>query len=159
MTNQPAGTPGITYGFYTLNLMMMNVGVFYSQITMNSGQDDGDVDLGQGHSLQSQSFQQPPNIEIMMLYTHLVKSMMVFSPLFIDQRKTYNYYGTLSFTSNKLYDDFGKEASKNFTEMSQKIESMVSTFSLHFQGICSHFIWYFLVPRFQNIHSTDLAYL
>lgn len=67
-----------------------------------------------------------------MLYTHLVKSMMVFSPLFIDQRKTYNYYGTLSFTSNKLYDDFGKEASKNFTEMSQKIESMVSTFSLHF---------------------------
>ncbi|XP_040337958.1 transmembrane protease serine 11E isoform X2 [Herpailurus yagouaroundi] len=42
-----------------------------------------------------------------------------------NQRKTYNYYSTLSFTSNKLYDDFGKEASKNFTEMSQKIESMV----------------------------------
>uniref|UniRef100_A0A9L0S6B4 Transmembrane protease serine 11E n=4 Tax=Equus TaxID=9789 RepID=A0A9L0S6B4_HORSE len=42
-----------------------------------------------------------------------------------NQRKTYNYYSTLSFTSDKLYDDFGKEASTNFMEMSQKIESMV----------------------------------
>ncbi|XP_012861028.1 transmembrane protease serine 11E [Echinops telfairi] len=42
-----------------------------------------------------------------------------------NNRKTYNYYSTLSFTSDKLYDEFGKEASKNFTEMSQKIESMV----------------------------------
>ncbi|XP_075399681.1 transmembrane protease serine 11E-like [Tenrec ecaudatus] len=42
-----------------------------------------------------------------------------------NNRKTYNYYSTLSFTSNKLYDEFGKEASKNFTEMSQKIESMM----------------------------------
>ncbi|XP_055967152.1 transmembrane protease serine 11E-like [Sorex fumeus] len=42
-----------------------------------------------------------------------------------NQRKTYNYYSTLSFTSEKLYDEFGREASKSFTEMSQKIESMV----------------------------------
>ncbi|KAG8515232.1 Transmembrane protease serine 11E, partial [Galemys pyrenaicus] len=42
-----------------------------------------------------------------------------------NQRKTYNYYSTLSFTSDQLYDEFGREASKSFTEMSQKIESMV----------------------------------
>ncbi|ELV12170.1 Transmembrane protease serine 11E [Tupaia chinensis] len=41
------------------------------------------------------------------------------------QRKTYNYYTTLSFTSEKLYKDFGREASKNFTEMSRRIELMV----------------------------------
>ena len=64
----------------------------------------------------------------MMLYIYLINSMMVFSSLFIDQRKTYNYYSTLSFTSNQLYGDFGREGSKNFTEMSQKIESMVSLF-------------------------------
>ncbi|XP_006165389.1 transmembrane protease serine 11E [Tupaia chinensis] len=42
-----------------------------------------------------------------------------------NQRKTYNYYTTLSFTSEKLYKDFGREASKNFTEMSRRIELMV----------------------------------
>ncbi|KAM6220909.1 transmembrane protease serine 11E-like [Rhynchocyon petersi] len=42
-----------------------------------------------------------------------------------NQRNIHNYYSTLSFTSDKLYDEFGKEASKNFTEMSQRIESMV----------------------------------
>nr|XP_020139820.1 transmembrane protease serine 11E-like [Microcebus murinus] len=42
-----------------------------------------------------------------------------------NQRKTYNYYSTLSFTSDKLYADFGREASKNFTEMSHRLESMV----------------------------------
>ncbi|XP_004620363.2 transmembrane protease serine 11E [Sorex araneus] len=42
-----------------------------------------------------------------------------------NHRKTYNYYSTLSFTSEKVYDEFGREASKSFTEMSQKIESMV----------------------------------
>ncbi|CAK6433127.1 unnamed protein product [Pipistrellus nathusii] len=42
-----------------------------------------------------------------------------------NQRKAYNYYTTLSFTTDKLYDDFEREASKNFTEMSQRIESMV----------------------------------
>ncbi|KAM9678574.1 transmembrane protease serine 11E-like [Trichechus inunguis] len=42
-----------------------------------------------------------------------------------NQRNTHNYYCTLSFTSDRLYDEFGSEASKNFTEMSQKIESMV----------------------------------
>ncbi|XP_004681516.1 PREDICTED: transmembrane protease serine 11E [Condylura cristata] len=42
-----------------------------------------------------------------------------------NQRKTYNYYSTLSFTSDQLYDEYGKEASKSFTEMSQKIELMV----------------------------------
>ena len=62
----------------------------------------------------------------LMLYTHLRKSMIHFCLFLIDQKKTYNYYSTLSFTSNKVYDEFGKEASENFTEMSQKIESMVS---------------------------------
>ncbi|KAM5271738.1 transmembrane protease serine 11E-like [Ctenodactylus gundi] len=42
-----------------------------------------------------------------------------------NQRKTYNYYTTLPFTSDRLYDEFGREATKNFTEMSQRIESMV----------------------------------
>ncbi|XP_075798904.1 transmembrane protease serine 11E [Microtus pennsylvanicus] len=42
-----------------------------------------------------------------------------------NQRRTYNYYSTLPFTSDKLYAEFGKEASKNFTEMSQRIETMV----------------------------------
>lgn len=57
-----------------------------------------------------------------------IKSDKVFASFLIDQRKTYNYYSTLSFTSDKLYDDFGKEASTNFMEMSQKIESMVRVF-------------------------------
>ena len=55
----------------------------------------------------------------------------MFASFLIDQKKTYNYYSTLSFTSNKVYDEFGREASENFTEMSQKIESMVSI-SSHF---------------------------
>ncbi|XP_028704000.2 transmembrane protease serine 11E isoform X2 [Macaca mulatta] len=42
-----------------------------------------------------------------------------------NQRKTYNYYSTLSFTTDKLYAEFGREASNNFTEMSQRLESMV----------------------------------
>nr|AAV52922.1 type II transmembrane serine protease [Mus musculus] len=42
-----------------------------------------------------------------------------------NHRRTYNYYSTLSFTSDKLYSEFGREASKNFTEMSQRIETMV----------------------------------
>nr|XP_023410866.1 transmembrane protease serine 11E isoform X1 [Loxodonta africana] len=42
-----------------------------------------------------------------------------------NQRNTHSYYSTLSFTSNRLYDEFGRETSKNFTEMSKKIESMV----------------------------------
>ncbi|XP_012328862.1 transmembrane protease serine 11E [Aotus nancymaae] len=42
-----------------------------------------------------------------------------------NQRKTYNYYSTLSFTTDKLYAEFGREASNNFTEMSQRLELMV----------------------------------
>ncbi|MEJ1274721.1 transmembrane protease serine 11e [Cricetulus griseus] len=42
-----------------------------------------------------------------------------------NQRRTYNYYTTLPFTSDKLYSEFGREASKNFTEMSQRIETMI----------------------------------
>ncbi|XP_010609475.1 transmembrane protease serine 11E isoform X2 [Fukomys damarensis] len=42
-----------------------------------------------------------------------------------NQKKTYNYYSTLPFTSDKVYDEFGREGSKNFTEMSQRIELMV----------------------------------
>lgn len=52
--------------------------------------------------------------------------MMGFVSSLVDQRRTYNYYSTLPFTSDKLYAEFGKEASKNFTEMSQRIETMVS---------------------------------
>ncbi|XP_063096621.1 transmembrane protease serine 11E isoform X2 [Cavia porcellus] len=44
-----------------------------------------------------------------------------------NQRRTYNYYSTLPFTSDKMYDEFGREGSKNFTEMSQRIESMVKS--------------------------------
>ncbi|GAB1289780.1 Transmembrane protease serine 11E [Apodemus speciosus] len=40
-------------------------------------------------------------------------------------RRTYNYYSTLPFTSDKLYSEFGREASKNFTEMSRRIETIV----------------------------------
>ncbi|XP_051026115.1 transmembrane protease serine 11E [Acomys russatus] len=42
-----------------------------------------------------------------------------------NQRRTYHYYSTLPFTSDKLYSEFGREASKNFTDMSQRIETMV----------------------------------
>ncbi|XP_040822792.1 transmembrane protease serine 11E-like [Ochotona curzoniae] len=42
-----------------------------------------------------------------------------------NHRMTHNYYSTLSFTSDKMYGEFGREASKNFTEMSQRIEAMV----------------------------------
>ncbi|XP_036096362.1 transmembrane protease serine 11E-like [Molossus molossus] len=61
-----------------------------------------------------------------------------------NQRKAYNYYSTLSFTSDKLYDDFEREASKNFTEMSQRIESMVKNVfhksSLREEFVTSHII-------------------
>jgi hypothetical protein len=55
--------------------------------------------------------------------------MMGFASFLVDHRRTYNYYSTLSFTSDKLYSEFGREASKNFTEMSQRIETMVSSFA------------------------------
>lgn len=54
--------------------------------------------------------------------------MMGFASFLADHRRTYNYYSTLPFTSDKLYSEFGKEASKNFTEMSQRIETMVCSF-------------------------------
>uniref|UniRef100_A0A671F8S3 Transmembrane protease serine n=2 Tax=Rhinolophus ferrumequinum TaxID=59479 RepID=A0A671F8S3_RHIFE len=74
-----------------------------------------------------------------------------------NQRKTYNYYSTLSFTSDKLYGDFGKEASKNFTEMSQKIESMVKNAfqksSLREEFVKSHII------RFSKEENGVLAHM
>ncbi|XP_032314916.1 transmembrane protease serine 11E [Camelus ferus] len=74
-----------------------------------------------------------------------------------NQRKTYSYYSTLSFTSDKLYDDFEKEASKNFTEMSQKIESMVKNMfhksSLRDKFVKSHII------RFSHREHRVLAHI
>uniref|UniRef100_A0A8I3NCJ0 Transmembrane protease serine n=1 Tax=Canis lupus familiaris TaxID=9615 RepID=A0A8I3NCJ0_CANLF len=69
-----------------------------------------------------------------------------------NQRKTYNYYGTLSFTSNKLYDDFGKEASKNFTEMSQKIESMVKN-AFHNSPLREEFVKSHIIKFSQEEHG------
>ncbi|XP_048220828.1 transmembrane protease serine 11E-like [Perognathus longimembris pacificus] len=61
-----------------------------------------------------------------------------------NQRNTYNYYSTLPFTSDKLYAEFGREASKNFTEMSHRIESMVknafSGFPLQGELVKAHII-------------------
>ncbi|KAM4854973.1 transmembrane protease serine 11E-like [Thomomys bottae] len=61
-----------------------------------------------------------------------------------NQRRTYNYYSTLPFRSDKLYAEFGREASKNFTEMSHRIESMVknafSRFPLQGELVKSHII-------------------
>ncbi|XP_025241065.1 transmembrane protease serine 11E isoform X2 [Theropithecus gelada] len=84
-----------------------------------------------------------------------------------NQRKTYNYYSTLSFTTDKLYAEFGREASNNFTEMSQRLESMVKNafyespfreefvksqvikFSQQKHGVLAHML---LICRF---HSTE----
>uniref|UniRef100_A0A2K5H6M9 Transmembrane protease serine n=1 Tax=Colobus angolensis palliatus TaxID=336983 RepID=A0A2K5H6M9_COLAP len=84
-----------------------------------------------------------------------------------NQRKTYNYYSTLSFTTDKLYAEFGREASNNFTEMSQSLESMVKNafyksplreefvksqvikFSQQKHGVLAHML---LICRF---HSTE----
>ncbi|XP_038614704.1 transmembrane protease serine 11E-like [Tachyglossus aculeatus] len=43
-----------------------------------------------------------------------------------NQKKPYNYLSTLKFTSNQSYHNFGKEASQNYTKMSQAIETLVS---------------------------------
>uniref|UniRef100_A0A2K6GF85 Transmembrane protease serine n=1 Tax=Propithecus coquereli TaxID=379532 RepID=A0A2K6GF85_PROCO len=59
-----------------------------------------------------------------------------------NQRKTYNYYSTLSFTSDKLYADFGREASKNFTEMSHRLESMQEK-----HGVLAHML---LICKFRT---------
>ncbi|XP_068831059.1 transmembrane protease serine 11E-like [Capricornis sumatraensis] len=85
-----------------------------------------------------------------------------------NQKKTYNYYSTLSFTSNKVYDEFGKEASENFTEMSQKIESMVKNafhksslrgkfvkshiikFSQEERGVLAHMLLIFRFPSTED---------
>uniref|UniRef100_H0WP96 Transmembrane protease serine n=1 Tax=Otolemur garnettii TaxID=30611 RepID=H0WP96_OTOGA len=87
-----------------------------------------------------------------------------------NQRKTYNYYSTLSFTSDKLYADFGREASKNFTEMSQRLESMVRNafyksslkgefvkshvikFSQEQQGVLAHML---LICRFRATEDPE----
>ncbi|KAI4025590.1 transmembrane serine protease 11E [Homo sapiens] len=84
-----------------------------------------------------------------------------------NQKKTYNYYSTLSFTTDKLYAEFGREASNNFTEMSQRLESMVKNafyksplreefvksqvikFSQQKHGVLAHML---LICRF---HSTE----
>uniref|UniRef100_A0A2K6D513 Transmembrane protease serine n=1 Tax=Macaca nemestrina TaxID=9545 RepID=A0A2K6D513_MACNE len=84
-----------------------------------------------------------------------------------NQRKTYNYYSTLSFTTDELYAEFGREASNNFTEMSQRLESMVKNafyespfreefvksqvikFSQQKHGVLAHML---LICRF---HSTE----
>ncbi|XP_071072313.1 transmembrane protease serine 11E isoform X1 [Dasypus novemcinctus] len=68
-----------------------------------------------------------------------------------NQRKTYNYYVTLSFTSDKLYDEFGQEASKNFTEMSQKIESMVKN-AFHKSPIRGDFVKSHVIKFSQEEH-------
>nr|KAF6432635.1 transmembrane serine protease 11E [Rousettus aegyptiacus] len=74
-----------------------------------------------------------------------------------NQRKACNYYSTLSFSSDKLYGDFGREASKNFTEMSQKIESMVENAfyksSLREEFVKSHII------RFSKEENGVLAHM
>ncbi|XP_005359490.1 transmembrane protease serine 11E [Microtus ochrogaster] len=81
-----------------------------------------------------------------------------------NQRRTYNYYSTLPFTSDKLYAEFGKEASKNFTEMSQRIETMVKNafyrsplrgqlvkahiikFTKEYDGVSAHMLLIFRIP-------------
>nr|XP_035964945.1 transmembrane protease serine 11E-like isoform X2 [Halichoerus grypus] len=69
-----------------------------------------------------------------------------------NQRKTYNYYSTLSFTSNKLYGDFGREGSKNFTEMSQKIESMVKD-AFHKSPLREEFVKSHIIRFSQEEHG------
>ncbi|KAG3276533.1 transmembrane protease serine 11E [Ictidomys tridecemlineatus] len=85
-----------------------------------------------------------------------------------NQRKTYNYYSILPFTSDKLYNEFGREASKNFTEMSQRIESMVKNafyqsplrgelikshiikFSQESDGVLAHMLLIFRFPSTED---------
>ncbi|KAM5159685.1 transmembrane protease serine 11E-like [Callospermophilus lateralis] len=85
-----------------------------------------------------------------------------------NQRKTYNYYSILPFTSDKLYNEFGREASKNFTEMSQRIESMVKNafyqsplrgelikshiikFSQESNGVLAHMLLIFRFPSTED---------
>ncbi|XP_076993269.1 transmembrane protease serine 11E-like [Tamandua tetradactyla] len=69
-----------------------------------------------------------------------------------NQRKTHNYYITLSFTSDKLYDEFGQEASKNFTEMSQKIELMVKN-AFHKSPIRGEFVKSHIIKFSQEEHG------
>lgn len=90
-----------------------------------------------------------------------------------NQKRTYNYYSTLSFTSDKLYDDFGREASKNFTEMSQRIESMVKNafyksalreefvtlriirFSKEKNGVLAHMLLIFRFPSTEDAEAIN----
>ncbi|XP_059538274.1 transmembrane protease serine 11E-like [Myotis daubentonii] len=74
-----------------------------------------------------------------------------------NQRKTYNYYSTLSFTSDKLYDDFEREASKNFTEMSQRIESMVRN-AFHKSSLRGDFVMSHII-RFSKEENGVLAHM
>ncbi|DAA28622.1 transmembrane protease serine 11E-like [Bos indicus] len=69
-----------------------------------------------------------------------------------NQKKTYNYYSTLSFTSNKVYDEFGKEASENFTKMSQKIESMVKN-AFHKSSLRGKFVKSHIIKFSQEEHG------
>nr|XP_017203011.1 transmembrane protease serine 11E [Oryctolagus cuniculus] len=87
-----------------------------------------------------------------------------------NHRETHHYYSTLLFTSDKVYGDFGKEASKNFTEMSQRIESMVKNafhksplrgefvkshiikYSQEEDGVLAHML---LIFRFRSTEDTE----
>ncbi|XP_057585712.1 transmembrane protease serine 11E-like isoform X1 [Hippopotamus amphibius kiboko] len=69
-----------------------------------------------------------------------------------NQRNTYNYYSTLPFTSDKLYGDFEKEASKNFTEMSQKIESVVNN-AFHKSSLRREFVKSHIIRFSQEGHG------
>ncbi|XP_007496433.2 transmembrane protease serine 11E isoform X1 [Monodelphis domestica] len=85
--------------------------------------------------------------------------------------KPYNYYSTLSFTSDKYYHEFDKEATTNFTEMSQRIESIVKSafydsilrkqfiksqvikFSPQEPGVVAHMLMIFRFPSTQTPES------
>ncbi|XP_032487880.1 transmembrane protease serine 11E [Phocoena sinus] len=69
-----------------------------------------------------------------------------------NKKTTYNYYSTLPFTSDKLYGEFGKEASKNFTEMSQKIESMVNN-AFHKSSLRQAFVKSHIIKFSQEEHG------
>nr|XP_020855463.1 transmembrane protease serine 11E-like isoform X2 [Phascolarctos cinereus] len=88
-----------------------------------------------------------------------------------NTRKNYNYYSTLSFTSDKYYHEFDKEATTNFTEMSQRIETMVKNafsqsslrrefiksqvikFSPQDPGVVAHMLMIFRFPSTQSPES------
>ncbi|XP_043828740.1 LOW QUALITY PROTEIN: transmembrane protease serine 11E-like [Dromiciops gliroides] len=88
-----------------------------------------------------------------------------------NTRKPYNYYSTLTFTSDKYYYEFDKEATTSFTEMSQRIESMVKNafyqsslrrefiksqvikFSPQEPGVVAHMLMIFKFPSTQNPES------